>query len=413
MSDTCFAPKLMPFDIALTSLLDGVHCTRETKTLSLEDSIDHVLAEDVVSKVNVPPHDNSAMDGFAFHSSSFSDNPNQSLTLVGKAMAGRPFSRRVETGECVRIMTGAKIPTGCDTVVMQENTKIVEHQVTVNAIPKVGNNIRLQGEDIHQNTVLMRQGDKIRPVDIGLLASLGVPTVNVYRPVKVAVLSTGDELKPPGQALAEGEIYESNRPVLKALLSRLNCQVIDFGIIKDDKQELEQTFKLAAHQADVVISTGGVSVGEADYTKDILAKLGHIEFWKIAMKPGKPFAFGHLTDSVFFGLPGNPVSTMVTFMLLVVPGLAKMQGQSMTLSPFIKAKVGKKIPKSGYRMEFMRAILSSNEQGQAVVNRTDNQGSGVLTSMAIANCFIKVPANSDEFNIGDWVDVLPFDGGLF
>lgn len=407
MSDCCSAPGLMPFHDALKQLLENVPTATKTQVIAIEDCLDRVLAADVVSPVNVPPHNNSAMDGYAFHSSVIDSN-NDSLLMVGHSFAGEPYSGKTEQGQCIRIMTGAKLPECCDTVVMQENTAINDNIMSLTKAPKAKANVRYCGEDISKGELVFSKGHKFSAIDLGLLASLGIAGVEVFAPVTVAVLSTGDELKNPGQTLNEGDIFESNRFALLGLLARLNVNVLDLGIIPDDKQAIRDAFIKADLEADVVISSGGVSVGEADYTKEILDELGTINFWKIAMKPGKPFAFGKLPNSIFFGLPGNPVSALVTFYQLSVPGIEKMQGQPFKAKTQFSAINTSALRKSAGRMDFQRALLSYNDEGLPEVTSTGSQGSGVLSSIGRANCFIVLSAEQGSVAAGERVIVEPF-----
>jgi molybdopterin molybdotransferase len=324
-------------------------------------------------------------------------------------MAGEPFQGECKLGECIRIMTGAKLPACCDTVEMQENCQANDKSITFLEERKFNDNIRFAGEDIAINQDVFSQGKRLSAIDIGVLASLGVPTVEVFRKITAAVLATGDELKSPGETLNEGDIYESNSHALIAMLEKLNVNIINFGIIADDEQAIHDAFVTADQQADVVISSGGVSVGDADYTKLILEQLGEIGFWKIAMKPGKPFAFGKLPNSYFFGLPGNPVSALVTAHQLAVPALLKLQNTQPKKIPLLKVKTATQLNKRSGRMDFQRAILSSNEQGEMIVTSTGSQGSGILTSMSTANCYIVLPSCQGKVAAGELVDVQLFD----
>jgi len=306
-------------------------------------------------------------------------------------------------------MTGAKMPDDCDTVEMQENTEVDGDTITFVSDKLLGANVRNAGEDIKQGQQVFSEGHRLSAVDIGILASLGVNEVNVYRQLKVAVIATGDELKLPGQALRDGDIYESNSFVLSAILKKMHIEVIDFGVIADDFEAIKSAFIDADIQADAVISSGGVSVGDADYTKTVLADLGKIDFWKIAMKPGKPFAFGRLKNSVFFGLPGNPVSALVTFHQLAMVALTKMQNGMPLNRTTIKVKCISELRKFPGRMDFQRGFLSINQQGETVVESTGAQGSGILSSLANANCFIILPAAQGKVSAGAMVEVQLFD----
>ena len=407
MSDCCSAPGLLPFEQALTNMLAQVSAITETLTLPIEQAQHYVLAQDIASPLNVPPHDNSAMDGYAFKANCLAAN--KTLTLVGRSMAGAPFQGECKAGECIRIMTGAKMPDCCDSVEMQENVSVDNEQITFSQEKNFGSHVRKAGEDIKLNQQVLLQGHRVTAVDIGVLASLGVAEVTVYRKLKVALIATGDELKLPGQALRVGDIYESNSFVLSAMLKKLHVDVIDFGIIEDDFEAIKAAFVSADKQADAVISSGGVSVGDADYTKTVLDDLGEIGFWKIAMKPGKPFAFGKLANSVFFGLPGNPVSALVTFHQLALVALTKMQNAEPLKRTHLSVKCADELRKSPGRMDFQRGILSINEQGENVVASTGSQGSGILSSLARANCFIVLPSEQGKVQAGEMVTVQLFD----
>ncbi len=407
MSDCCSAPGLLPFEQALTNMLTQVSPITETLTLPIEQALHYVLAQDIASPLNVPPHDNSAMDGYAFKVNCLTEN--KTLTLVGRSMAGAPFQGQCKAGECIRIMTGAKMPDCCDSVEMQENVNVDGEKITFLQEKNFGSHVRKAGEDIKVNQQVLQQGHRITAVDIGVLASLGVAEVTVYRKLKVALIATGDELKLPGQTLRVGDIYESNSFVLSAMLKKLHVDVIDFGIIEDDFEAIKAAFVSADKQADAVISSGGVSVGDADYTKTVLDDLGEIGFWKIAMKPGKPFAFGKLANSVFFGLPGNPVSALVTFHQLALVALTKMQNAEPLKRTHLTVKCTSELRKSPGRMDFQRGILSINAQGENVVASTGSQGSGILSSLAQANCFIVLPSEQGKVPAGEMVTVQLFD----
>ena len=407
MVDCCSAPGLLPFEQAMEKMLSAIKPISDTELISLSQALNRVLASDISSPLNVPPHNNSAMDGYAFKVESLQSN--NSLKMVGRSMAGEPFSGECELGECIRIMTGAKLPSCCDTVEMQENCQANDEHITFLESREFNDNIRFSGEDIAINQDVFSQGKKLSAIDIGVLASLGVPKVEVFRKITVAVLATGDELKSPGEILSEGDIFESNSHALIAMLTKLNVDVINFGIIGDDEKAIRTAFEQADQQADVVISSGGVSVGEADYTKMILEQLGEIGFWKIAMKPGKPFAFGKLPNSYFFGLPGNPVSALVTAHQLAVPALLKLQNAQPKNFPLLKVKTATQLNKRPGRMDFQRAILSTNVLGEMTVTSTGSQGSGILTSMSTANCYIILPASQGKVPANEIVNVQLFD----
>lgn len=407
MSDCCSAPGLLPFEQALTNMLAQVNPVTDTLNLPINQALHYVLAQDIKSPLNVPPHDNSAMDGYAFSHKDFAVG--KSMTLVGRSMAGAPFEGASQAGECIRIMTGAKMPDCCDSVEMQENVIVDGDNITFTQEKRFASNVRGAGEDIKLGQQVLLAGHKLSAVDIGVLASLGVAEVLVYRKLKVAIIATGDELKLPGQSLRAGDIYESNSFVLAAMLQQLHVDVIDFGIIEDDFDAIKAAFVRADEEADAVISSGGVSVGDADYTKTVLDELGEIGFWKIAMKPGKPFAFGQLANSVFFGLPGNPVSALVTFHQLALIALTKMQNAQPLSRKLLNVKCVSDLRKSPGRMDFQRGVLSINEAGESIVTSTGAQGSGILSSLAQANCFIILPSEQGKVKAGEKVLVQLFD----
>lgn len=411
MSDCCSQPGLLPFQQALSQMLDSITPIEQIQCVGVSDAYNGVLAKDIVSPINVPPHHNSAMDGYAFAQQSLENNE-KPLVLVGKSFAGAPYQGKVKTGECIRIMTGAKLPDDCDTVQMQENCSADGELITINKVTKQGQHVRYAGEDVELGRSVYQQGHKLSAVDIGMLTSIGVAEVEIYRPLKVALIATGDELKMPHESLGEGDIFESNSSFLAPMLKKLNCQVINFGIIGDDLTKIRQAFVDANEQADVVISSGGVSVGEADYTKEVLDELGEIGFWKIAIKPGKPFAFGKLSSSIFFGLPGNPVSALATFYQLAVHGINKLQHANPIERQRFSVKVEGTLKKSPGRTDFQRGILSVNESGEISVRSTGAQGSGILSSIAQANCFIVIEQERGRVESGERVTVELFDDCL-
>ena len=410
MADCCSAPGLLPFSDALSRMLSAITPLTETENVMVSQALGQTLAADIESPLNVPPHDNSAMDGYAFPLKSWGNN--KVLTLAGRSMAGAPYQGECLAGECIRIMTGAKLPQGCDTVEMQENCDADGVNITINGEQRLGKNIRLSGEDIAFKQVVFKAGKKLTVSDIGVIASLGIKSLSVYRPIKVALMATGDELKSAGETLQEGDIYESNSQTVGSLLEKLGAQVIDMGIIPDNEALIREAFEKADKMADVVISSGGVSVGDADYTKVVLDQIGQINFWKIAMKPGKPFAFGTLPNSYFFGLPGNPVSAFVTAHLLAVPALIKLQNTDYIAPLQIQATCVDSLRKSPGRIDFQRGIVSTNEAGELQVKSTGSQGSGILSSLSQANCYIVLGAEQGKVAAGEKVNVQIFDALL-
>jgi len=407
MVDCCSAPGLVPLDRAMAQLLEMVQVTQQEETVDLEQALGRVLAQDQTSTLDIPPADNSAMDGYALKFANGAQG--SSLKMVGKVFAGHPLSQTIQAGECVRIMTGGQVPKGCDAVMMQENATADGETITINQTVLEGEHIRRRGEDIKAGQSVLKTGRRLTAADIGLLASLGNQQICVYKKLTVALISTGDELKKPGQTLQPGQFYESNTYTVMALLKRLDVELIDFGIIPDDLDLLTQTFTAADKQADIVITSGGVSVGEADYTKTVLEKLGKIEFWKLAIKPGKPFAFGLLPSSYFIGLPGNPVSAMVTLHQLAVPLLRKISGELPRTPLRLQATTSHKIRKRPGRTDFQRGVYSVDENGQLLVSPNGAQGSGILSSMSGANCYIILEQERGNVEVGEQVLVEPFD----
>ncbi|MDR1310853.1 MAG: molybdopterin molybdotransferase MoeA [Burkholderiaceae bacterium] len=387
----------------------------ETEKPVLRRTLQRVLAEDIFSPLDIPARNNSAMDGYAFSAERLDMHASPILKMVGSSHAGRAYTGRVASNECVKIMTGAVIPDDCDTVVPLEDALVLETgiQISPNAVQK-GDNIRLRGESIEAGALALPQGTVIRPAHIGLLASIGLSEALVYRRLRVAFFSTGDELRLFGEKIDDGGVYDSNRHTVYALLSRLGCDPVDMGTIRDDPRILEATCLKAAQVADVVITTGGVSVGAADYTKQVLEKLGEMAFWRIAMRPGHPTAFGTLfttkKSTCFFALPGNPVSVMVSFYFFVRDALLRMMGALPSPPVSMRVRTVSALPKRQGRTEYQRGILFQDETGTWCVKTTGGQGSGILSSMTRANCVIILPADSGGAHAGDTVEIVPFEG---
>ena len=398
-------------DEALQHIARQVQPVSGFEKVALRSALGRVLAEDIYSPIGVPAHTNSAMDGYAVKHRDLPESGVTKLKLVGTSLAGKPFSGPVAHGQCVRIMTGAVMPDGTDTVIMQEQVEREGDTVRVGGDHKHGQNVRAAGEDLHQGQLVFAAGKQVWPPELGMLASLGLGEIVVKRRVRVAFFSTGDELRSIGEALSKGEIYDSNRYTLFAMLSRLGVDIIDMGVVRDDREATKDAFLEAASNADAIVTSGGVSVGEADYVKETLDAFGRVSFWQIAMKPGRPLAFGHVQDAVFFGLPGNPVSVMVTFYQFVAPALRRMMGQSDTnpVSVF-RVRCQSRLKKSPGRTEFQRALLERDEKGELVVRSTGQQGSVLLHSMSSANCFVILPSDSGTVEPGTLVEVQPFHG---
>ncbi|MGN5114750.1 molybdopterin molybdotransferase MoeA [Aeromonas jandaei] len=400
---------LLPLSDALQGMLEQLACCCDSEQLPLPQALGRLLASDIASPLAVPPFDNSAMDGYAVRLADLAAGI--PLIMAGKAFAGQPYQGEWPAGHCVRIMTGAPVPEGTDAVVMQEETQADGDRITFLAQPEPGQNIRRAGSDIGKGACVLQAGTCLTPREMPLLASLGIATVPVRRPLKVAIFSTGDELKPVGTPLAHGDIYDSNRYGVRAMLARLGCDCLDLGIIPDDPAQLRAAFIRADEEADVLITTGGVSVGEADFTKQLLDELGEIGFWKLAIKPGKPFAFGRLPRAWFFGLPGNPVSAMVTFDQLVQPALAKLAGQRFERPLQLQAVTTEQLKKSPGRLDFQRGILSQGPNGLEV-RSTGSQDSAVFSSLSRANCYIILERERGHVAVGETVTVEPFGGLL-
>ncbi|CNI35063.1 molybdopterin molybdotransferase MoeA [Yersinia pekkanenii] len=409
--DYCNTSDLLSLEQALTKMLSQVTPLPATEIVELTDAAGRITASAITSPIAVPPFANSAMDGYAVRCNELSSG--MPLPVAGKAFAGAPFKDEWPANTCIRIMTGAPIPQGADTVVMQEQAVISEQGVTFSDNVHIGQNIRLAGEDIQQGAAVFPAGVKLGAAQLPLLASLGIVEITVFRALKVAIFSTGDELQPVGQPLGEGQIYDTNRFAVRLMLQQLGCQIIDLGVIRDDQQALRSAFEQADAVADLVISSGGVSVGEADYTKQILEELGEVGFWTLAIKPGKPFAFGKLKRAWFCGLPGNPVSAALTFYQLVQPLIAKLSGHSGWRPPLrLKAIAATKLKKSPGRLDFQRGIFTTNIHGELEVHTTGHQGSHVFSSFSQGNCFIVLERERGSVAIGETVEIELFNALL-
>ena len=440
-----YDPQALPADDVLRFLAELVTPVVDASDVPLFEALGRVLAADVISPFDVPPHDNSAMDGYAFDGQQLTDAP-LTLQVVGTAFAGKAWQGTVKPGECVKIMTGAIMPVGLDTVVPQEIVAVDGANVTIPPkLLKPGDNRRHQGEDLMQGKPALLKGELLAPARLGLAASLGLETVPCFRQLKVAYFSTGDEILSLGQPPREGAVYDSNRYTVFGLLTRMGCQVIDMGVVRDDPAVLEAAFTQAAAQADAIITSGGVSVGEADHTMAMMKKLGDVAFWRIAMRPGRPMAVGRIKKSasmpvlgdksaaspiksgassyenksseqinpdgcILFGLPGNPGAVMVTFLAFVRPALLQMMGANDVPQPLLKARSQEAMRKKPGRTEYQRGWVSTAADGACQVKTTGNQGSGVLSSMAQANGLIVLHHAQGNVAAGDAVDVLMFDG---
>nr|WP_315596953.1 gephyrin-like molybdotransferase Glp [uncultured Cupriavidus sp.] len=417
-----YDPSALPVNQANAIIAEVLEPVRAIEQLAIRSALDRVLAHDVTSPIDVPAHDNSAMDGYAFPSQALTQALAQghgdlALEVIGTAYAGNAFAGEVQANQAVRIMTGAVMPAGCDTVIPQEFVEIQAGGNLIRFAPdqvRAGDNRRLRGEDLARGQSALRAGRILTPADLGLLASLGIPEVKVRRRLRVAFFSTGDELRSVGEPLDAGCVYDSNRYTLHGMLRRLNVELIDMGVVRDDPETMEAAFRSACENADAIITSGGVSVGDADYTKQIMAKLGDVTFWKIAMRPGRPMAFGRIAsnghEAMLFGLPGNPVAVMVTFYHFVRAALHRLMGADVAPLPRIRARSTTPIRKKPGRTEYQRGIAAMGADGNLEVRLTGQQGSGVLRSMSEANCFIVLDHDQDTVLAGDLVEIMLFDG---
>jgi len=401
---------LVPFKKAQEAILNNVQIFQDTQKIAIEKAKGRCLAENIISTINVPIHNNSAVDGYAVHAEDLPSEGIAKLEIIGTAFAGKPYSNGLTKGQCIRIMTGATIPDGVNTVIMQEHVELKDRTISIDNRHEAGQNIRLAGEDLQQGDTILKPGKFITPADIGVMASLGIAKIKVKRKLKIAIASTGNELINIGETPNNASLYDSNRYSLNAALDRPDIEIINLGILEDTPEALLNSFNQASLTADIIISTGGVSVGDADHTKTALKKSGQVDFWKIAIKPGRPLAFGHIGSSVFFGLPGNPVAVMVTFYQFVLPALEAMLGiKDKVIAPTIQVKASENIRKLAGRTEVIRGILQQTD-GIWSVKTTGKQGSGILRSMSLANAFIILEHDRSTVQTGEFVTVQPFSG---
>ncbi|EKF9730375.1 bifunctional molybdopterin-guanine dinucleotide biosynthesis adaptor protein MobB/molybdopterin molybdotransferase MoeA [Vibrio cholerae] len=404
------SPAFLSVKQGREKILSLISPLAETESVAIQECYQRVLAREVFSPINVPAYRNSAMDGYALRGD---DLERDSYRVVEEVLAGSHYPKTVELGEAVKIMTGAPMPLGADTVVMREQATLNGDVVSFAAAKiKAGQNVRQAGEDLAQGQAVFHSGQRLLSPEMGMLASLGLAHADVFRSLKVAIFSTGDEVQAPGGDIEPNSIFDSNRFTLTGLLKQLGCQVIDLGIIEDDEAKMMQVLEQAAKQADVVITSGGVSVGDADFIKSALEKLGHIDFWRINMRPGRPLAFGQISGKPFFGLPGNPVAVMVSFINFVEPALRKMQGEQGWQPLKVNAIALEDLRSRQGRTEFSRGVYAFNAQGQLTVRTTGKQGSGILRSMSEANCLIEIAPAIDTVKVGESVTIIPLQGRI-
>jgi molybdopterin molybdotransferase len=405
-----YDPGALPVARAQEVIQRFVVPVQAVERVAIRAALDRVLAEDQRSPIDVPAHDNSAMDGYAVRAADLAAGEPVRLRVIGAAHAGAPFAGSVGPGEAVRVMTGAVMPAGCDTVVIQEVARADGDSVVVPPGQEAGQHRRRRGEDLAAGQPALRAGKILSPADLGLLASLGIAEVPVRRRLRVAFFSTGNELRSIGEPLEPGTIYDSNRYTIYGMLRRLGVELIDMGVVRDDPQALEDAVRAAAGCADAILSSGGVSVGEADFTKDVMRRLGDVTFWTIAMRPGRPMAFGRIGDAFYFGLPGNPVAVMVTFYFFARDAMLRMMGASRAPQPYVRARSTSAFRKKPGRTEYQRGILAPGADGAMEVRVTGSQGSGVLRSMSEANCIVVLHHDQGSVAAGEMVDCLAFDG---
>lgn len=403
-----YDPNAMTIEVARKYIRNFLKAKSKTEYVNTEDALNRILGETIISKINVPNYNNSAMDGFAFKLDSLKEK--NTLEVATTILAGDLSKQKINHGFAAQVMTGSKIPNGTDTVLPFELVKQENDSIVISEFPKKGANIRRLGEDIKKNGEVLKKGVFLRPAEIGLIASIGISKVKVFKKLKVSFFSTGDEVVKAGQPIKSGQVYDSNHFTIQSMLKRINVECIDLGIIPDDKKLIEKTFKNAAKISDAIITTGGVSVGKADFMKDVLKKLGKVLFWKLSIKPGRPMAYGAFKTTPYFGLPGNPVAAMITFYQLVQPALKFLMGQDdYKLPKLLKAKCVAPISKRPGRMEFQRGFFTNNN-GELFVKPTPHQGSAILSSMSKANCLIVLDMDQKSIKVDDFVSIQLMEG---
>ncbi|MCK8514813.1 molybdopterin-binding protein [Methylonatrum kenyense] len=408
--DDDYQPDTLSVDAAWDRILQDITPVRGVERLPTRAALGRILAEDIHSTVNVPNSDNSAMDGYALRSGDLPTEGDTRLRVVGTVLAGHPYDQPLLPGECLRIMTGAPMPAGADTVIPQEKVERQDDLIRIDSAHRAGQDVRAAGEDLAIGDRVLAAGSRVGVAELGMLGSLGLVEVSCRRRIRVAYFSTGDELRSAGSALRPGDVYDSNRYTLHAVLTELGVEATDMGVVPDEPAAMEQAFADAAGFADAILTSGGVSVGEADFVKDIMRRLGEVGFWKIAMRPGRPLAFGKIGRARFFGMPGNPVSVVATWCQFVKPALRHLMGQTIRRPLSFRVRAAHDLRKRRGRTEFQRGILERSADGELLVRTTGGQGSGILSSVSLANCFIVLPHDADSAAAGEFVEVQPFHG---
>ena len=410
MKDSCFNefdPNALNVEDALNKILQSTKTKKVCELVKLKNSYGRVLAKDIKAKKDIPNYKNSAMDGYAVNFTDTSEN-NFIFKCVGESFAGHPFVGKIRSNDAIKVMTGALVPDTCNAVIMKEMVIEKDNMISVKSKIAKNQNIRFPGEDIKKNDLVLSKGKKIDEIDIGILASLGSSDVYVYSKPIIGFFSTGDELVSLGDPIGKSQVYDSNRYLLHGLLQKYPVEIKDYGVVKDNITSITKKLKKASSECDLLLTTGGVSVGDADFVKDALNKLGKINFWKIAVKPGRPLAYGKINRCLFFGLPGNPVSVVVTFNLFVNTAIRKMSGQSLSRSLSLEAKLESDVKKRKGRKEYKRGVLSANK-GKLFVRCLKSQGSNILSSLKNANCYIELEESINKVNKGSYVKVIPFE----
>ena len=410
--DPCDVPST-PYETALAEILSHIKTLQDTQRLPIREALHGVAAETVISKQNIPNQRNSAMDGYACRFQDLAEAGQLSqLKVVGTSAAGNPYDGTTSPGDCIRILTGGVMPDELDTIIMQEDCELQGQFVVTRNTHKIKQHVRDAGDDVKKHDAVVSKGQPINMAELGLLATIGCESILVYRKPTVAFFSTGDELRGVGESLKPGDVYDSNRYTIHALLQQMHVDSIDLGVIRDNLSDTIDALAQAAKQSDLVISTAGASVGDSDYVKRALEQMGELKLWKVAMKPGRPLAFGKINNAWFFGLPGNPVSVVVTFDKFVQPAIKKLRGEKPTQRLRLRVRCETPIIKTPGRLEYQRGILSYNYEGDLVVSAVSNQSSGVLSSMVKANCYIVLPLETGNIDQGSLVVVEPFSTEL-